>query len=109
LCPTRANAFDAPTVGRLLRERLRADPREDLEVVRPGDSPHRPRILYNESVVLAELTFPQLLRGPLPMTAWWQRVVAPLEFAWTIPDLTRIAEGLRTYKPGATAPDLGTD
>ena len=37
-----------------------------------------PRVLFNESVVLATLSFWELLRDALPLTDWWKRVIAPL-------------------------------
>src|SRR5262245_15203232 len=58
------NEFDAPTAARMLRERLVADPKQPVE---PADREDRRRILYNESVVLASLTFDELLRGALPL------------------------------------------
>src|SRR5688572_3762913 len=67
------NESDAATAARALRARLQAD--------RAGDRP--PRVLYNESVVLASLSFPELLRAALPITAWWQRAVTPLHATWT--------------------------
>ena len=42
----------------------------------PGLGP--PRVLFNESVVLATLSFWELLRGALPLTDWWKQVIAPL-------------------------------
>ena len=69
------NQSDAPTVARALRARLKQDSR-----IKPDKER---RILYNESVVLAKLTFPELLRGVLPLTAWWSGVVMPAKLEWT--------------------------
>jgi hypothetical protein len=69
------NESDAPTLARALRARLKQDPRIKHDKER--------RILYNESVVLATLTFPELLRGALPLTAWWRGVVLPAKLSWT--------------------------
>src|SRR5262245_34577237 len=102
------NESDAPTAGRLVRERLARDPQPRADRVSDdGRTVRRPLILYNESVVLAELTFPQLVRGALPLTAWWQRVVVPLPLTWTVEGLSEVARKLREYKPGTS--DFGTD
>jgi hypothetical protein len=85
------NESDAATAARALRARLRFDAR--------GDRP--PRVLFNESVVLASLSFAELLRGALPITAWWQRSVAPLEPAWTREALTTFSRQLNEMEPGA--------
>ena len=55
------NESDSATLARALRERLAAEPQA------AGSPPAR--VLYNESVVLAALTFPQLLRAALPLSA----------------------------------------
>src|SRR6187200_427229 len=52
------NESDAATLARALRQRLAADG--------AGGGGQAARVLYNESVVLAGLTFPQLLRAALP-------------------------------------------
>jgi subtilisin family serine protease len=84
------NESDASTVARALRERLQRDP----------TSAAKPRVLYNESVVLASLTFPQLLRGALPLTAWWQRSVAPMRATWTQDALRTFSRQLNEFTPG---------
>ena len=93
------NESDAPTVARVLRERLATDGR--------GAGPTRSRVLYNESVVMAKLTFPQLLRSALPLTAWWQRAVAPAHATWTRPALELLAQRLGESTPGS--PVISTD
>src|SRR5262245_18759403 len=70
------NESDSATVARALRQRLAGEPQT------AGSS--AARVLYNESVVLAALTFPQLLRAALPLSALWERAVAPV-----LPTLTR--------------------
>ena len=92
------NESDAPTVARVLRERLAA------EANATGSTGH---VLYNESVVMAALTFPQLLRCALPLTAWWQRAVAPAHATWTRPALELLAQRLAESRPGA--PVITTD
>ena len=54
----------------------------------------RPRVLFNESVVLASLTFRELLRDAVPLTNWWQRVVAPLGSEWTLENIRTAAATL---------------
>src|SRR5262249_57152217 len=85
----------------VLRERLKAHREADAERWR-GERPDGsvPRILFNESVVLATLTFGELLRGALPLTDWWQRVVAPTANVWSKAALRKVAEDLNTFKPG---------
>jgi hypothetical protein len=90
------NESDAPAVARALRERLRRDAKTT------------PRVLYNESVVLAALSFSELLRGALPITAWWQRSVTPIRTAWTRSALKTFAKQLTTTPPGSLAVQ-GTD
>ena len=90
------NESDAPTVARALRERLRHD----------GGA--TPRVLYNESVVLAALSFRQLLRGALPISAWWQRSVAPAGATWTRSALKNFAKQLSSSTP-TTRAVRGTD
>jgi serine protease AprX len=93
------NESDAPTVARVLRERLAA---EANAIGSTGG-----HVLYNESVVMAALTFPQLLRCALPLTAWWQRAVAPAHATWTRPALELLAQRLAEFRPGA--PVISTD
>ena len=57
------------------------------------------RVLYNESVVLAALTFPQLLRAALPLSAWWERAVTPVHPTWTRAALQQFAGVWRRSRP----------
>ena len=86
------NESDAPTLARVLRERLAADAH--------ATGSTGGHVLYNESVVMAALTFPQLLRCTLPLTAWWQRAVAPAHATWTRPALELLAQRLAEFRPG---------
>src|SRR4026208_2369517 len=52
------NDFDAPSCGRMVRERLRGDTLA-APAAPPNVTDARPRVLSNESVVLATLTLPQ--------------------------------------------------
>ena len=81
----------------------------------PRTSPFSPtsgssteRIWPVESVVLAALSFSELLRGALPITAWWQRSVTPIRTAWTRSALKTFAKQLTTTPPGSLAVQ-GTD
>jgi subtilisin family serine protease len=92
------NESDSATLARALRQRLAGD----------GPPPGSPaRVLYNESVVLAALTFPQLLRAALPLSAWWERAVAPAHPTWTRAALQQFATDLAAFVPGARV--LSTD
>jgi subtilisin family serine protease len=93
------NESDSATLARALRQRLAGDPQA------AGQS--AARVLYNESVVLAALTFPQLLRAALPLSAWWERAVAPAHPTWSRAALQQFAIDLATFVPGARA--LSTD
>jgi hypothetical protein len=61
----------------------------------------RGHVLYNESVVMAALTFPELLRCAVPLTAWWQRSVAPAHQDWTRRGLVELAGRLAAFTPGS--------
>jgi len=91
------NESDAPTVARVLRERLAKEAKGSI-----GG-----QVLYNESVVMAALSFPELLRCAVPLTAWWQRAVAPAHQDWTRPGLVKLAAQLAAFTPGS--PVLTTD
>src|SRR6187200_1809164 len=93
------NESDSATLARALRQRLAAEPQA------AGSS--SARVLYNESVVLAALTFPQLLRAALPLSAWWERAVTPARPTWTHAALQQFASDLAVFVPGARV--LSTD
>jgi subtilisin family serine protease len=84
---------DASTVAQALRERLTAEKAVALgelgwKTAHRGDE--RARILFNESVVLANFSFWELMRVAMPLTDWWRRAVAPLGNDW-------IGEGVRAF------------
>ena len=93
------NESDSATLARALRQRLADEPQ--------AAGPASARVLYNESVVLAALTFPQLLRAALPLSAWWERAVTPARPTWTRAALQQFASDLATFVPGARV--LSTD
>jgi serine protease AprX len=109
------NESDAPTMARALRARLEADrtgvARRKGARSTPPDASDRPRVLFNESVVLASLSFRELLRDALPLTQWWQRVVAPLGSKWTRDNIQRVAATLTSVQAGRgrNQPDTGGD
>jgi hypothetical protein len=99
---------NAAAVAGALRARLEQDRTADGSAWKdehPGLGP--PRVLFNESVVLATLSFWELLRGALPLTDWWKQVIAPLGQEWTRSSLmnaatTLAAEGAgKSVIPGA--------
>jgi subtilisin family serine protease len=92
------NESDSATLARALRRRLADEPRAAAPSA---------RVLYNESVVLAALTFPQLLRAALPLSVWWERAVAPAHPTWTRDALQQFATDLSAFVPGARV--LSTD
>ena len=87
------NESDSATLARALRQRLADEP--------PAAAPSPARVLYNESVVLAALTFPQLLRAALPLSAWWERAVTPARPTWTRAALQQFAADLAAFVPGS--------
>jgi serine protease AprX len=99
------NESDAPRMARALRQRLETDRKTGKKGggKKTGTAGNdRPRVLFNESVVLASLSFRELLRDALPLTTWWQRVVAPIGSAWT-------RENIRTVAATLGRPDRGKD
>jgi serine protease AprX len=83
------NPIDAATLQRALRERLAVE-QPALGHYRTqhqlGSSERRPRIIFNESVVFARLTFEELVRVALPLTEWWKQNFADLAPGeWTEP------------------------
>jgi subtilisin family serine protease len=67
----------AAHLARYLRARLE-DERPLLRKLGLGDGKDRPRVLLNESVVLAFLTFAELIRVALPLSYWWRDTVMPM-------------------------------
>jgi hypothetical protein len=59
----------ASELGHAIRERT-----ESRDVART-DRPNEARIAYNESYVVAELDFDELVQVALPLTQWWRRHV----------------------------------
>src|ERR1700704_384682 len=95
------NESDAASVAVALRARLERDRAAESgmwKAEHPGLGP--PRVLFNESVVLATLSFWELLRDALPLTDWWKRVIAPMGQGWTRERLTDIATRLAADGPG---------
>ncbi|MBV8279581.1 MAG: S8 family serine peptidase, partial [Verrucomicrobia bacterium] len=87
------NMSDASRLAQALRARLESTPTAGT----------KPRILYNESVVLAEFSFEELLRVALPLSDWWRRVIAPAiqpGQRWKKDQILALARKLREYKPG---------
>jgi serine protease AprX len=87
---------DAPRLARALRHRLEIDvksagARRQHETVPQQD---RPRVLFNESVVLASLSFGELLCDAMPLTDWWKRIVTPIGGVWLYENLRTFAAAL---------------
>jgi hypothetical protein len=86
---------NAAAVAAALRSRLEQDrsaPGSAWKTEHPGLA--APRVLFNESVVLATLSFWELLRGALPLTDWWKHVIAPLGQEWSRAALIDVAARL---------------
>jgi serine protease AprX len=80
---------DAPSLSRALRARLDSEEAVARKLNRRTDkdridvSKEKAYILFNESVVLAYLSFAELIRVALPLTDWWARVIAPIKLSWS--------------------------
>lgn len=87
------NRSSAASLGRALRRRAE------------GETPAagKPRILYNESVALAGLSFRELLRIALPLSEWWSRCVAPGQ-DWTAAGIRDLDRRLAERQPGHRFP-----
>jgi len=100
---------NAAACAAALRARLAQDRQADgsaWKAEHPGLEP--PRVLFNESVVLATLSFWELLRGALPLTDWWKHVIAPIWEDWSRPALVGVATRL-AGDPNAKAVLPGAD
>ena len=90
---------NAAAVATALRARLEQDRTGAAwKNEHPGLGP--PRVLFNESVVLATLSFWELLRGALPLTDWWKQVISPLGQEWTRAALMNAATRLTADAAG---------
>ena len=102
---TESNAAAASNALRARLAQDRAAEGSAWKAEHPGLGP--PRVLFNESVVLATLSFWELLRGALPLTDWWKHVIAPLGQQMTREALINVATTLaddgsaRSAIPGA--------
>lgn len=105
------NRSDASVLTQALRERLKAERDVKVDGQPYWDTAHvdlgRPRILFNESVVLASFTFWELIRVAMPLTDWWKRVVAPIDGAWTRENLVNIAKTADHYRIGDKRAPVG--
>jgi len=94
--------YDAPSLTRALRERLTVEipPGSGERWSREHPELRGPRILFNQSVVLACLTFREMLRGALPLTDWWKNVITPINAVWQYGALWEFAKWISEYKTG---------
>ncbi len=95
---------DAATTAQALRERLKAEHEVDLgdmswKAAHPGQQ--RARILFNESVVLANFSFWEIMRVAMPLTDWWRRAVAPLGNNWSREGVQAFIKAAGEHKPGS--------
>lgn len=95
----------AAAAAQALRERLKAEQEVNLDdttwkTVDPEEK--RARVLFNESVVLANVSFWELMRVAMPLTDWWRQAVAPLGNDW-------IRQGVEAFRKaaGGSKPDRG--
>jgi serine protease AprX len=102
------NPIDAATLQRALRERLAIEqPALERYRVRHElrSSERRARIIFNESVVFARLSFEELIRVALPLTEWWKQNFADLAPGkWTEPTAKRFLKDLREQGSAKTLP-----
>jgi subtilisin family serine protease len=103
------NESDAARLARALRHRLAADakPASGRGKTAKHAGSGRARVLFNESVVLAQLSFRELLRDAMPLTAWWKQVITPLGGVWTRKNLGSFAAGLAKPIAERSARDRG--
>jgi serine protease AprX len=71
----------AGEIRRLLHDRIIADRSKDAWRQFQHHPNPPPRIIYNQTTVAATLYFEDLVRVVIPMTDWWERVIAPLPLA----------------------------
>jgi subtilisin family serine protease len=99
------NESDAPRLAQALRYRLQMDRSASGSRGRARRSAEeRPRVLFNESVVLASLSFREMVRDAMPLTDWWKRVVAPIGGEWKRDALKAFASTL-AQSSGSTGSD----
>jgi len=67
------NRSDAASLVKALRVRLAQE---------PTGACGAPRLLYNESVVLAEFSFAEMLRIALPLSDWWANTLSDPDDEW---------------------------
>jgi serine protease AprX len=93
---------DAPSLARALRDRLKAEE----EATQPPRGKARTidiarketHVIFNESVVFAELSFAELIRVVMPLTDWWARVIAPIAADWSHQAMVRLASARGSVK-----------
>jgi len=90
---------DAPTLSTALRNRLTIEREPGNRVSREHPQLPAPRILFNQSVVLARLSFREMLRGALPLTDWWKNVVTPIRTVWQHDTLFQFVVWINEYEP----------
>src|SRR5271166_1278079 len=93
---------DAPTLARALRKRLTVErpPGSGERWSREHPELRAPRILFNQSVVLARLSFREMLRGALPLTDWWKNVITPIRRVWQPDALLNFAQAINKDNTG---------
>jgi subtilisin family serine protease len=103
---------DAATLAQALRERLK----HEREVIvddqvcwrqEHADLKDTPRILFNESVVLARFSLWELLRVAMPLSDWWRRVVSKIPGDWNYQAVVEFAGRVDRWEPGSGAFEAG--
>lgn len=96
---------DAIKVAKSLRQRRDAEveknnlKRLNSQLGITGDA----RILFNESVVLADFSFWEMVRIAMPLTSWWQKKIAPLRIDSSVEGLRNFARKLNVNKSAVGA------
>ena len=111
-------ANKSPRVSLLLTPHTRSDVASLVQALRvrlekkpTGKSGGASRLLYNESVALAEFSFEEMLRLALPLTDWWARTLSDLDNDWGPRLIGRLKEVYASHpakgkKPKVDAPLL---
>jgi hypothetical protein len=98
----------APAVALALRARLSADEARSSRWAAEHPAILPRRVLFNESVVLATLSFSELVRCALPLSNWWDRVLGK-STDWARSSILDLCTRLSAYRPPGPGPLPGAD
>ncbi len=106
------NRSGAAELAQALRERLKMEREVRVRGQGRWAQEHAavegaPRILFNESVVLARFSFWELMRVAMPLSDWWRRVVSKVPGAWERQGLVNFALRVDRHEPGKGSFEAG--